>query len=297
MRIGNWKLFPVETGRFALDGGAMFGVVPRTLWEKKNPPDERNRVPMALRALLARKVDQSGAFTGQNLLVDTGVGDKWSPKLADIYAVDHSQLSIERGLAEHGLKASDITQVLLTHLHFDHAGGATRKREDGSIVPTFENATYYVQKGNLEWARNPTEKDRASYLPENWEPLIEAGVLEVIEGQGEFLPGIELILSFGHTDAMQLPRFHDKGQSLLYCADLVPTASHIPIPWVMAYDNRPLVTIEEKKSILPRAAAEGWWLFFEHDIQGPAAQVVQGPKGFHAGVRSDLGSGSGDLAD
>ena len=292
MRIGNWKLFAVETGRFALDGGAMFGVVPKTLWQRNHPPDERNRVPMSLRALLARKVNQAGEFTGQNLLVDTGVGDKWSPKLADIYAVDHSELTIERGLAAHGLKASDITDVLLTHLHFDHAGGATRHKhqsgEDQSMVPTFENATYYVQKGNLDWARNPTEKDRASYLAENWEPLIEAGVLEIIEGQGEFLPGIELILSFGHTDAMQLPRFHGQGGSLLYCADLIPTASHIPVPWVMAYDNRPLVTIEEKKAILPRAAAENWWLFFEHDIHGPAAQVVAGPKGFHAGERSDL---------
>ena len=283
----------METGRFALDGGAMFGVVPKTLWERNHPPDERNRVPMALRALLARKVNREGAFTGQNLLVDTGIGDKWSDKLAKIYAVDHSELSIERGLAEHGLKASDITEVLLTHLHFDHAGGATRKREDGSMVPTFENATYYVQKGNLEWARHPTEKDRASYLAENFEPLVEAGVLEVIEGQGEFLPGIELILSFGHTDAMQLPRFHGQGSngqaaSLLYCADLIPTASHIQVPWVMAYDNRPLVTIEEKKALLPRAASEGWWIFFEHDLHGPAAQVVEGPKGFHVGERNAL---------
>ncbi len=285
MRIGSYDLLPVETGRFALDGGAMFGVVPRALWERTNPPDERNRVPLALRALLARELAPSGRPTGRNLLVDTGIGAKWNDKGADIYGVDHRDFSIERGLAAHGLGVEDIDEVLLTHLHFDHAGGATRRTGDGSLVPTFPKARYYVQARNLAWARDPTEKDRASYLPENFEPLLEAGVLETLDGPGPFREGLEILITDGHTEAMQLPLFRGPEGALLYCADLVPTASHIPVPWVMAYDNRPLVTIEEKKLLLARAVEEGWWLFFEHDLFGPAAKVIEGPKGYLAGER------------
>lgn len=290
MRIGSYQLNAVETGQFALDGGAMFGVVPRPLWERKLPPDDRNRVHLAVRALLARELDAAGEPTGRNLLVDTGVGQKWDARMADIYGVDHSRLRIETSLRELGLGLDDISDVLLTHLHFDHAGGATRRNDAGELVPTFPQARYYVQKQNLDWAQNPTQKDRASYLKENFLPLLEAGVLETTEGPGEFWPGIELHLSYGHTCGMQLPRFHDEEQSLIYCADLIPTAAHVPLPWVMAYDNEPLVTMSEKEQILERAAGEGWWVFFEHDPESAMAKVEKGPKGFAAGERSDLAS-------
>ena len=208
--------------------------------------------------------------------------------MADIYGVDHSLLRIETSLAELDLGLEDINHVLLTHLHFDHAGGATRRDEHGKLVPTFPNARYYVQQQNLDWAQNPTQKDRASYLAENFRPLLDAKVLETIDGPGEFWPGIELHLSHGHTTGMQLPRIHDGEQSLIYCADIIPTAAHVPVPWVMAYDNEPLVTMAEKEVILERAAREGWWLFFEHDPESAMAKVNVGPKGYSAGERSQL---------
>ena len=288
MRIAKYELLPIETGRFALDGGAMFGVVPKTLWAQKHPPDERNRVPLALRALLIRELDENHAPSGRNILVDTGAGQKWDAKNQDIFAVDHRELTIERSLAQHGLRTEDISDVLLTHLHFDHAGGATKRNKAGKIVPTFQNARYHVQKQNLEWAQEPSLKDRASYLAENFQPLLDASVLTTIDGPGEFLPGIELIISNGHTFGMQLPLITGEKESLFYCADLIPTASHIKVPWVMAYDNQPLVTIAEKQEILARAVRDNIWLFFEHDIEGPAAKVEDTAKGYRAGQRSDL---------
>ena len=279
MRIGNWDVSSIETGWFALDGGAMFGVVPRALWERKIPADDRGRIGMALRAMLIEEVEGD-----RKILVDTGIGKKWDDKGADIYGVDHDRYDLHRSLAERGLKTSDITDVLLTHLHFDHAGGATR-RDGDTFVPTFENATYHLQKGNLEWAQNPTEKDRASYLPENFEPLLREGVLELTDGPGEWLPGIELLISHGHTAHMQLPHVHGPEGHIAYCADMIPTSVHVPAPWVMAYDNFPLTTIDEKKATLTRAVEEDWILFFEHDPFGPAARVAVGKRGFEAGAR------------
>lgn len=282
MQIGPYRLSSIETGAFALDGGAMFGVVPKALWERKIPADDRNRIGLAVRALLIEEIHGN-----RKILVDTGLGQKWGEKLAQIYAVDHSKLRLETSLEARGLSTASITDVLLTHLHFDHAGGAT-KRVGKQIVPTFENARYYVQERNLAWAHEPTEKDRASYQPEDFAALEREGVLETIDGGGEWLPGIELIISDGHTTAMQLPRVHGPEGNLIYCADMIPTAAHVPVPWVMAYDNQPLVTMEEKRELLNRASEEGWILFFEHDPDGPAARVVQSPKGFHAGERVSL---------
>ncbi len=283
MRIGRYKLSSVETGQFALDGGAMFGVVPRALWERKIPPDDRNRITLALRALLIEELDGK-----RKILVDTGIGQKWSEKHANMYGVDHSKLNLEKGLAERGLQTSDITDVFLTHLHFDHAGGATKK-VNGRAVPTFENATYYVQVSNLEWAQNPTPKDRTSYLPENFEPLMREGVLELTDGPGEWLPGIEMIISNGHTHFMQLPHVFGPEGHLTYCADIIPTAAHVPVPWVMAYDNFPLQSMEEKEAILDRASEQDWTIFFEHDPFGPAAKVEHTEKkGYSAGTRIQL---------
>lgn len=272
MKIGPYEVHSLETGRFALDGGAMFGIVPWVFWSKTNPPDERQRIDLAARCLLIRG-------NGKNILVDDGNGTKWNDKLRDIYKLDNSQHDIIRSLKQHGLTPDDITDVILTHLHFDHAGGSTT-RVNGTVVPTFPNARYYVQKKHWELAQQPTEKDRGSFMPDDFLPLKEHGVLELVDGEFELFPGIELIVCNGHTTAQQLPKISDGKTSILFCCDLFPTVSHLPYPYVMAYDVRPLVTIEEKKRILPRAYEEQWILFFEHDPTTEAVTVKTGTKGF-----------------
>ena len=275
MKIGNYDLHPIETGRFALDGGAMFGVVPKPLWSKTNPPDDRNRIELAARALLI-------IGNGRRILVDNGNGSKFTGKQIDIYALDTTQYELTKSLKQHGLTPADITDVLLTHLHFDHAGGSTF-RENGTLVPTFPNAKYYVQKAHWEQAMNPTEKDRGSFMPDDYLPLRDHGVLEFIDGEGEVFPQISLVILNGHTAAQQLPKISDGRKSLLYCCDLFPTTAHIPLPYIMAYDLRPLTTLEEKKNILKRAVDEEWTLFFEHDPRTVVGTVVKTDKGYSFG--------------
>ncbi len=276
MRIGSYQLHAIETGRFALDGGAMFGVVPRPLWEKTNPPDERNRIPMAARALLL-------IGDGRKILVDTGNGDKFDQRFGSIYKMESSREVIDASLAQHHLTPGDITDVILTHLHFDHAGGATR-REGDRVVPAFPRATYYVQRQHWDAALHPTERDRASFLPDDFMPLHKAGVLKLVEGEKEILPGITVRLMHGHTAALQCPFISDGKTRLLYCADLVPLASHVQLPWIMAYDLRPLVTLEEKRKTLEAATAERWIMFFEHDPVLEAGIVQRTEKGFGLGT-------------
>jgi glyoxylase-like metal-dependent hydrolase (beta-lactamase superfamily II) len=272
MKIADYELYPIETGRFALDGGAMFGVVPKPLWAKSNPPDDRNRIELAARALLI-------IGNGRKILVDNGNGPKFSEKQIDIYHLDMSQYEIHRSLKQHGLTAADITDVILTHLHFDHAGGSTYK-ENGEIKPTFPNAKYYVQKAHCQQAMHPTEKDRGSFMKDDFMPLMEHGVLELIDGEFEIFPNISLVIVNGHTAAQQLPKISDGATTLLYCCDLFPTTSHIPLPYIMAYDLRPLTTLEEKKKILRRATDEDWILFFEHDPNTVAGKVKVSEKGY-----------------
>lgn len=274
MKIGHYELHPIETGRFALDGGAMFGVVPKTLWEKTNPPDERNRIPMAARALLI--IDTAGS--GRKILVDVGNGSKFDDKLKRIYKIDTSQFEMIASLKEREIDPGEITDVILTHLHFDHAGGSTVRR-NGQLVPTFPRARYYVQKQHWDAALNPTQRDRASFFPDDFMPLVEADQLEFTEGESEILPGISVRLMHGHTSALQCPVISDGRETLFYCADLMPTTSHINLPWIMAYDLRPLVTLEEKERILDQAADEGWTLFFEHDPSIAFARVIRTEKG------------------
>ncbi len=276
MKIGRYELQSLEHGRFKLDGGAMFGVVPKVLWEKTNPADGKNRIDMALRSLLL-------VSEGRVILVDTGIGNKLPEKLMSIYSVDYSEFSTEKALAQAGLTPDDVTDVILTHLHFDHAGGATRLDEKGQVRPTFPKATYYIQKGQYAWGKKPSERDRASFFPENYLPLEEAGQLKILEGSQELFPGIEVRALFGHTPAMQVVRISDGEQTLLYCADLIPTASHIPLPWIMAYDLNPLLTLEEKKDILPTAVKENWILMFEHDPVHAAGRVVFTGKDYKMG--------------
>ena len=283
MRIGAYDVVSIQTGRFALDGGAMFGVVPRVLWQRHITPDEKHRIPMALRSLLIQGEDRI-------ILVDTGVGEtKWSEKERSMYAIDHSQHHLARALGAHGLIPSDVTDVILTHLHFDHAGGATTELEDGSLVPTFENATYYLQRRNLNWAEHPTEKDQASYLERDFGPIIARDQLRLLDdGEPRPIAGIELEISDGHTEGQQLPRISDGSRTVQYCGDLIPTSVHVPIPWVMGYDIRPLQTMEEKKSLLRRAVDEDWILAYEHDPGVAATRVEETERGFAAGEVVDL---------
>lgn len=252
----------------------MFGVVPKPLWEKRIPADERNRITLAMRCLL---------IVGDNriILVDTGIGNKHDAKFADIFGIDHEHSSLENSLRQSGYEPEDVTDVILTHLHFDHCGGATR-REGESIVPAFQNARYHVQRDHWEWAMNPNPRERASFLRENFEPLAAANRISLLDGGGRLADGIELLVVNGHTRAMQLVKVFDDSTTLLFAADLVPTAAHVPLPWVMAYDVKPLRTIEEKKRILGLAADEGWLLFLEHDADVESATVERDGDSFRA---------------
>lgn len=272
MNIGSYEIHPIETGRFGLDGGAMFGIVPKPLWSKTNPPDERNRILLAARAMLV-------IGHGRTILVDNGNGTKFTEKQVDIYNLDMSQYDLKKSLAQHGLTPNDVTDVILTHLHFDHAGGSTY-RGNGKLLPTFPNAKYYVQRDHWHHATHPNEKDRGSFMADDFLPLHAEGVLEFLDGEGELFPGIEVVVMNGHTSAQQLPKISDGKTTLLYCCDLVPTTSHIPIPYIMAYDLRPLTTLEEKRKTLAQAYEEQWLLFFEHDPNIVCGTVRASEKGF-----------------
>ncbi len=274
MKIGNYTIHPLETGSFALDGGAMFGVVPKTLWERAIPPDEKNRIPMAARALLL-------VGEGKVIVIDVGNGSKFNEKLASIYKIDNSRHSLVASLHAQGILPDQVTDVILTHLHFDHAGGSTF-RENGVVKPTFPNARYYVQREHWEAANNPTERDRASFFSDDFVPLQEHGQLVFTEGEGEILPGISCRLCNGHTPALQAPLISDGSTTMLYCADLMPTIAHVQLPWIMAYDLRPLVTLEEKRRILNEAVDNGWRLFFEHDADTETCMLQRTEKGIVA---------------
>jgi glyoxylase-like metal-dependent hydrolase (beta-lactamase superfamily II) len=280
MRIGPYHLHAIETGRFGLDGGAMFGVVPRTLWEKTNPPDEKNRISLAARALLL-------VGEGKKILIDVGNGSKLSDKHRAIYNIDTTQFDLTSSLKKKGFSPEDITHVILTHLHFDHAGGSTVEK-DGEIVPTFPRARYYVQRDHWRAATHPTERDRASFFTEDFMPLQFHGVIEHTDGEGEILPGISVRLMHGHTPSLQCPVISDGTTTVFYCADLMPTIAHIQLPWIMAYDLKPLTTLEEKRAILSQAVEESWILFFEHDPQVAAARVLRTEKGFSVQSRIAL---------
>lgn len=279
MKIGKYKLTVINSGYFRLDGGAMFGIIPKNLWEKTNPPDNQNRIKLATRNLLL----EDGK---RKILVDTGMGSKWNEKSKMIYDIDQQEYSIESSLKKINLNPEDITDVILTHLHFDHTGGST-KYEDGKIIPAFPRAAYYVQKKNYDWAMNPSDRDRGSYLKENFSALFEEGVLNFINGEEKFDDEIDFLIVNGHTFAQQLLKISDSSNTILYCCDLFPTASHIPIPYVMGYDLQPLVTIAEKKKILLRAVDESWKLFFEHDPEIVYATVTSTDKGFKASEKFD----------
>ena len=259
LTLGDWKVRTLESGVLWLDGGAMFGSVPKPLWSRSHPADERNRIRLAMRCLLLEG-------HGRRVVVDVGAGHKLSDKLVDIYRIEHHEHTLESALAAAGVTLESVTDVILTHLHFDHAGGATR-REGDRLVPTFPRAQYFVQKRNLENARRPNLRERASYMPENFEPLVEAGVLTAWEGPKTPWPGVEIVTAEGHTRGQQLVRISGGGQVLSFVADVVPTAAHVRIPFVMGYDVAAIETMTEKAALLGRAADEGGWICVEHDPQ------------------------------
>ena len=271
MKIGKYKLSIIESGSFGLDGGAMFGIIPKPLWQKTNLADDVNRVRLATRNLLLES-------DSKKILIDTGMGDKWDDKSRNIYAVDE-KLSMDSALSGKGLKSDEITDVILTHLHFDHTGGSTIK-VSGKLQPAFPNAKYYVQKQNFEWAVNPSDRDKGSYIKENFQPLMEEGVLHLIDGNKNFDDEIEFFVINGHTFGQQMVKISDGNNTFLFCSDLIPFYSHIPLHYIMGYDLQPLVTLQEKKKYLKIAVEENWKLFFGHDPEIAFATVKKFGEGY-----------------
>jgi glyoxylase-like metal-dependent hydrolase (beta-lactamase superfamily II) len=276
VNVGPYTLSAIETGFIWLDGGAMFGTVPRVLWEKPNPPDSQHRIQLAMRALLIEG-------EGRRILVDCGVGDKGGEKFKEMYNVDHETHNLDSSLAAAGISRADITDVILTHLHFDHAGAATSRQEDGTYRPTFLNATYHLQERNLAVAQDPNPRERASYLRENFEALITSKRLKLINGSKNLFPGIDLWVSTGHTEAQQLVKVSDDKVTFFYCGDLIPTSSHVALPWIMGYDLHPLTMLKEKEEILESAVKKNWILFYEQDPKLAAGRVMRKGKGFCPG--------------
>lgn len=266
MQIGNYTLHTLELGSFGLDGGAMFGVVPKVLWQKENPADDQNRIHMHTRCLLLKD-----ARAGRNILIDCGLGDKDDQKFRDRFKV--APYALETELARHGLRAEGITDVIATHFHFDHMGGLTKLDSDGKLTSRFPNAKIWAQKRNWAHAWKPNEKDRASYLRDNFAIYDSDSRLQLVNGEEEILPGIHMRVSEGHTVGMQHPFVSDGTSSLLYCADIIPMSAHVRVAWVMGYDCFPLTTIEEKKKILAECAEKGTVVYFEHCPYMPGARV------------------------
>ena len=258
--LGAFRLHALNAGAQCLDGGAMFGVVPKPLWQKKMPADDRNRIPMAMRPVLI----EAGS---ELVLIDTGAGNKEDQKFQDIYGIenDGDPTALEDAIREAGFQPSDVTLVINTHLHFDHAGGDTVVREDGKVEPSFPGVRHVVQLGEWQFAHVQNERVRASYLLPNFEPLNEAGLFEFVEGVVEIIPGIRVLPTPGHTPGHQSVLIESEGESALYLGDLVPTSAHLPLPWIMGYDVEPLVTLETKRQVLDRASRERTLLLFEHD--------------------------------
>jgi len=278
-QIGSLRCHTLEAGLQRLDGGAMFGVVPKPLWEKRIPPDQRNRIPLAMRPMLVEHPDGL-------VLIDNGLGNKEDPKFHDIYGIENAgkvagATLLEDSLKELGYSPADVKWMVDTHLHFDHAGGnTTRPSAEAPTRPAFPNATYVVQRGELEYARHTNERTRASYLPHNFDPVDAAGKWKLIEGDVEILPGIRSLVTPGHVPYHQAILVQSGGETACFLADLCPTVHHLPLPWIMGYDVEPLRTLESKRSLFGKAAAEGWWIVLEHDPTTVRGRVMNSEKGF-----------------
>lgn len=260
MELGAFRLHALHAGTQRLDGGAMFGVVPKPLWQKRIAADERNRIPLAMRCLLVETPDAL-------VLIDTGAGNKEDEKFVDIYGLENegTPTRLEDAIRAAGHAPEDVDVVIDTHLHFDHAGGNTHLDEEREVRLSFPDARHLVQKGEWEYAHLDNERIRASYLPDNFDPVMDAGVLELVEGAAEPVPGVHLLPTPGHTPHHQSVVLRSQGESACFLADLIPTSAHLPLPWIMGYDVEPLVTLESKRTLLRKALEEDWLLIFEHD--------------------------------
>ncbi len=267
------KLYTIDTGFFKLDGGAMFGVVPKSIWQKTNPADEFNLCSWAMRCLLV----QDG---GRLILIDNGIGYKQDERFLKHYHL-HGDDTLEKSLTNLGFSKDDITDVFLTHLHFDHCGGSIERQEDGSLVPAFKNATFWSNKEHWQWAVEPNDREKASFLKENILPIQESGKLKFINAVDgvSFSDNIQIRFAFGHTNAMMLPQISYKGKTILYMADMLPSVGHIPMPYVMSYDMFPLNTLQEKKKYLEEAVQNDYILFLEHDPLNECCTLQETEKG------------------
>ena len=267
------KLFTINAGFFKLDGGAMFGVVPKSIWQKTNPADENNLCNWAMRCLLIVDGDRK-------ILIDNGIGYKQDERFLKHYYL-HGDDTLEKSLETHGFTKDEITDVFLTHLHFDHCGGSIEKLEDGSLIPAFKNAIYWSNKVHWEWAVNPNDREKASFLKENILPIQESGKLKFIDTIDgvDFTDHIKIRFAFGHTDSMMLPQISYKGKIILYMADMLPSIGHIPMPYVMSYDMFPLKTLNEKKKFLTEAVENDYVLYLEHDPVNECCTLQETEKG------------------
>jgi glyoxylase-like metal-dependent hydrolase (beta-lactamase superfamily II) len=277
LKVGRLTVHAIQAGGQKLDGGAMFGVVPKPLWERRIHADERNRIQLGMRCLL---VEHERGL----VLIDNGAGNKENRKFHEIYGVENAgaggRTLLEDGFAALGVKPEDVTLMIDTHLHFDHAGGNTYLDGGGVVRPTFPNARYVVQRGEYEWATHTNERTAASYFPHNFEPVVAAGLYDFVNGETEVWPGIRLIPTPGHTPHHQSVLLESDGAKAFYPADLSPTAAHIPLPWIMGYDVEPLRTLETKRSTWKRAVDEDWLLIFEHDAFVTSGRIVVDGKGY-----------------
>jgi glyoxylase-like metal-dependent hydrolase (beta-lactamase superfamily II) len=265
MKLGDLEFWLITDGTFRLDGGAMFGVIPKPMWEKASPPDARNRILMAMNSLLIHAA-------GKWILVETGAGDKWDAKRTDIYAFEAAPRLPEK-LVIHGVPPDKIDVVVNTHLHFDHCGWNTRM-VNGEAIPAFPNARYVVQRGELAHAKSPTDRDRASYFPENFMPMEKSGQWWLLDSDTrEIIPGVEVFRAPGHNADMMCVRLTGGGKTVLFTADLIPTAAHVPFPWIMGYDLYPLTTLENKKKWISAAAQGEWLMIFGHEPRTPAGYL------------------------
>lgn len=284
MRVGDFELTPLLDGYFRLDGGAMFGVVPKTLWHKRIPADDRNRITMAMRPLLVRPSTGSlrpgSGQVAPLMIIDAGCGDKMDPKSADIYGFDRRD-NLDVTMARAGVRAEDIDVVLASHLHFDHAGGFTARDASGAVRPRFPNARYLANAGEWDDAMHPHERNRASYFAENYVPLRDAGVLDLLEDDQVVVPGIRVRRTGGHTRFHQIIYLESGGQTAVFAADLIPTTAHVDVPWIMAYDLYPMETLEFKRAFVKEAVEREYVMFFEHDPVIAAGIIRKKDRGYY----------------
>ncbi|WP_142715378.1 MBL fold metallo-hydrolase [Fodinibius sediminis] len=284
LSFGPFHLHTIETGHFRLDGGAMFGVVPKTLWARFIEVDDKNRIPMAMRCLLITSEN-----TGRTYLVDNGCGTKFDQKFEDIYQLDYSQHTLNNSLEEHGFTPNDVTDLIFSHLHFDHCGGTTFYNSQGNLKHTFPNATYHITKKHLETATHPNARESASFLPDNITPIANWKRLNTVEEHHRYEEGLDALAVNGHTLGQQLPKITVGDQTIVFMADLIPTHVHLPLPWVMGYDMYPVQTLHEKERILDQAVEENWYLFLEHDATEEVITIQKEQGKYRVKERLSLG--------